>query len=143
RAMPVVGYLSFSVPENSTLSLAGFRKGLSEMGYVDGRDMTIEYRWAEGHRDRLPELAADLVHRRVAVIAASATPAALAAKPATATIPIIFLSGVDPVRIGLVASFNRPGGNLTGVTTISGDLSAKRLGLLRDLLPRAARFAVL
>ena len=138
--VPVVGYLSNGFREQGT---AEFRKGLSEMGYAEGRNVTIEYRSAEGHYDRLPGLADELVLRRVAVIAAASTPAALAAKAATATIPIIFLGGVDPIKIGLVASFNRPGGNLTGVTSISGDLSAKRLGLLHELLPRAVRFAVL
>ena len=140
----MVGYLSNGSPERDTPSVAAaFRKGLSEMGYAEGRNVTIEYRSAEGHYDRLPGLADELVLRRVAVIAAASTPAALAAKAATATIPIIFLGGVDPIKIGLVASFNRPGGNLTGVTGLSGDLGARRLGLLHELLPRAARFAVL
>ena len=143
-AMLVIGYLSNGSPERDTPSVvAAFRKGLSEMGYAEGRNVTIEYRSAEGHYDRLPGLADELVRRRVAVIAAESTPAALAAKAATATIPIIFSGGVDPIKIGLVASFNRPGGNLTGVIGLSGDLGPKRLGLLHELLPRAARFAVL
>jgi putative ABC transport system substrate-binding protein len=141
--MPVVGVLFNVSPETAAPDLAAFRKGLSEMGYVDGRNMTIEYRSTEGHYDRLPELAADLVRRRVAVIAAFATSSALAAKAATTTIPIVFFGGLDPVEMGLVASFNRPGGNITGVSSMTGNLSAKRLGLLHELLPSAARVAVL
>jgi putative tryptophan/tyrosine transport system substrate-binding protein len=140
--MPVVGYLSTGPPETKNAAfVAAFRKGLGEMGYVEGSVM-IEYRFAEGY-DRLPELAADLVRRRVAVIATETTSTALAAKAATATIPIIFHAGLDPVETGLVASFNRPGGNLTGVTSVTGNLLAKRLGLLHELLPHATRFAAL
>jgi putative tryptophan/tyrosine transport system substrate-binding protein len=124
--------------------VAAFRKGLSEAGYVEGRNVAVEYRWARDHDDRLPELAADLVRLRVAVIATpGSTTAAAAAKSATTTIPIVFSAGGDPVQMGLVASLNRPGGNVTGVSSMAGDLGAKRLGLLQELVPRAVRFAVL
>ena len=143
-AMPVVGYLSAGSPEASAHLMAAFRKGLSEIGYVEGRNVAIEYRWAQTDLTRLPELAADLVRRRVAVLTSpGSTLAALAAKSATATIPIVYSGGIDAVQSGLVASLNRPGGNVTGVTTLSGDLGAKRLGLLHELLPRATRFALL
>jgi putative ABC transport system substrate-binding protein len=144
RAMPVVGYLYLGSPEASALQVAAFRKGLSETGYVEGRNVAIEFRWAHNEIDRLPELAADLVRRRVAVIATPGSVAAgLAAKAATATIPIVFSGGADPVQSGLVASFNRPGGNVTGFSTMSNEIGAKRLGHLHELLPGAARFAVL
>ena len=141
RAMPVIGYLDAGSPEPSRM--AAFHKGLSESGYVEGRNVAIEYRWAHNEVDRLPELAADLVHRRVAVIVTSGIASALAAKAATTTMPIVFSTGADPIQEGLVASLNRPGGNVTGVTNISVELTPKRLGLLHELLPRAARFAVL
>jgi putative ABC transport system substrate-binding protein len=142
--IPIVGYLNGGSPEASANQVAAFRQGLSEGGYVDGRNVAIEFRWAHNENVRLPELAADLARRRVAVIAVVAsTPAAFAAKAATATIPIVFFTGGDPVQLGLVASLNRPGGNVTGVTSMNAELGAKRLGLLHELLPGAAPFALL
>ena len=144
-ALPVIGYLYEGSPEPTAQLLAAFRKGLSESGYVEERSVTIEFRWAQGQYDRLPELAAELVRRRVAVIVApGGMPAAIAAKAATTTIPIVFGTGSDdPVQYGLVASLSRPGGNVTGVSAMNVELTAKRLGLLHDLLPGAAHFAVL
>jgi putative tryptophan/tyrosine transport system substrate-binding protein len=143
-ALPVVGYFYAGAPEPFAIQVAAFRKGLGETGYVEGRNLTIEYRFPHDDINRLPELAADLVHDRVAVIAApGGVSAALAAKAATVTIPIVFSTGVDPVQVGLVASLNRPGGNVTGVSSMNFELGAKRLGLLHELLPKAARFGVL
>jgi putative ABC transport system substrate-binding protein len=143
-AMPVVGFLSAGVPESSATIVAPFRKGLSEAGYVEGRNVGIEYRWANNAFDNLPELAAELVRLRVAVIATpGGTAAGLAAKAATTTIPIVFGVSVDPVQTGLVTNLDRPGGNVTGVSYMTGELGAKRLGLLHELLPRATRFGVL
>jgi len=141
-AMPVIGFLHQGSPEPVALTNA-FRQGLSEGGSIDGRSVTIENRWAEGHYDRLPALAADLVGRRVAVIAANFLPAALAAKAATQTIPIVFLTGSDPIKAGLVSSINRPTGNVTGIAFMFTLLGAKNLQLLRELVPKATVIAVL
>jgi putative ABC transport system substrate-binding protein len=141
--LPVIGYLTGGTPGERASALPGFSKGLSEMGYVDGRNVAIEFRWAQNDPRRLPELAADLVRRRVAVIAASGGNAGLAAKALTGTIPIVFASAFDPVEQGLVTSLNRPGGNVTGVAMLNGEVERKQLGLIHDLLPRATRFALL
>jgi ABC-type uncharacterized transport system substrate-binding protein len=144
REMPLIGFLDTRSPEAFVERLRGFRQGLREAGYAEGENVAIEYRWAENRLDRLPDLAADLVRRRVAVIAASGGFAvASAAKTITNTIPIIFIVAEDPVRLGLVASLARPGGNLTGVNFLATELVAKRLELLRELLPGATRIAVL
>jgi putative tryptophan/tyrosine transport system substrate-binding protein len=142
-AMPVVGFIRASTPEGGAEPLAAFRQGLGETGYLEKQNVTIEYRWAQGQYDRLPALAADLVRRKVTVIAATTTPAALAAKAATASIPIIFETAGDPITLGLVASLSRPGGNVTGVTQLSSELVSKRLGLLHDLIPTAKIIASL
>ena len=143
KAMPVIGFLGSASPTTDAPFVAAFRQGLGESGYVEGQNLTIEYRWAEGHYDRLPALAADLVGRKVDVIAALGSPSALTAKTATSTIPIVFLIGVDPVATGLVASLARPGANLTGVTFMIAELTPKRLGLLSDLVPQARVTALL
>jgi ABC-type uncharacterized transport system substrate-binding protein len=143
KAMPVIGFLGSMSPGPSVPSVAAFRQGLSETGYVEGQNVAIEYRWAEGHYDRLPALAADLVRRGAGVIAAQSIPSARAAKSATSTIPIVFEVGTDPVADGLVASLARPGGNLTGVSVLLNELTPKLLELLSELVPQARVIALL
>jgi putative tryptophan/tyrosine transport system substrate-binding protein len=144
QTMPVVAFLDGGLPETSLHRVAAFRNGLSEMGYVDGQNVTVEYHWLEGHYDRLPALIADLVRRDVSVITTPGLQvAALAAKAATATIPIVFGVATDPVTLGLVASLARPGGNATGINFFVGEINAKRLGLMHEFLPKAVHFAVL
>jgi putative ABC transport system substrate-binding protein len=143
-AMPVIGLLNGGSADTSARFVAAFRKGLNETGYVEGQNVTVEYHWLEGHYDRVPALVADLVRRRVAVIATPASVgSALAAKAATATIPIVFGIAQDPTRLGLVASLARPGGNATGINFFNTEVTAKRLRLLHDLVPKAVRVAVL
>jgi putative ABC transport system substrate-binding protein len=141
--MPVVGYLSATSSDDGEPRAASFRRGLQESGYIVGQNVAIEYQWAGQQNDRLPTMAADLVKRRVTVIAAVTTPAALAAQAATTTIPIVFESGSDPVRLGLVANLNQPGGNITGVTSLIVEVAPKRLELLHELLPTAKVMALL
>jgi putative ABC transport system substrate-binding protein len=143
-ANPLIGWLSNASADVYTVRLGAFRQGLKQAGFIEGQNLDIEYRWAEGQNDRLPELAADLARRRVAVIATpGTTPSALAAKAASTTIPIVFAVSEDPVRLGLVASLARPGGNLTGINFFNAELIAKRVELLRELVPTATRVAVL
>src|SRR5262245_48917646 len=143
-AMPVVGFINAASPTKGyERNVASFLKGLGETGFVDGQNVTVEYRWAEGQNDRLPAMAADLVRRQVAVIAATTTPAALAARLATTTIPIVFEGGMDPIRVGLVARLDRPGGNITGVTQLNVQVAQKRLQLLHEVVGKATIIAFL
>ena len=143
-AMPVMGFLSARTFDDSKNLLAAFREGLNTNGYVEGQNITIEYRWAEGQYNRLPDLANDLVHRNIALLVATGgEPSALAAKAATSTIPIVFTVGGDPIKAGIVASLNRPGGNATGVSLLTIAPEAKRLGLLNELVPGSGTFGIL
>jgi putative tryptophan/tyrosine transport system substrate-binding protein len=136
-ARPVVGFLNVGTLDANTDLQTAFRKGLTEAGYIDGQNVAVEYNWAEGHFDRLPSIVADLVHRQVAVIAATTTPGALAAKATGTAIPIVFETAGDPIKLGLVKSLNHPGDNVTGITQLSSELISKRLGLLHELIPTA------
>ena len=142
-ALPVVGFLNGGAPESFAAALSAFLQGLKEAGYVDGQNVTIEYRWANGQYDRLAALAEDLVRRQVSVIAATSTPANLVAKAATSTIPIVFTTGGDPMQLGLVSSLSRPGGNVTGATQMTGEVAPKRIELAHDLFPQATTFGLL
>jgi putative ABC transport system substrate-binding protein len=141
--MPVIGFLNGSSPQGYGAFVVAFRQGLSETGYTEGRNVAIEYHWAEGHYERLPALAADLVRRQVAVIAATSTPANTVAKKATSTIPIVFTTSSDPIKIGLVPSLARPGGNVTGVVTLNVEVASKRLALIGEMVPAASTIGVL
>jgi putative tryptophan/tyrosine transport system substrate-binding protein len=142
-ALPVIGFVNGASPVGYAPYVTAFHQGLKEAGYVEGQNATIEYRWAEGHYDRLPALVADLIQRKVTVIAATSSPAARAAKAATSTVPIVFTTADDPIKLGLVASLNRPGGNATGVCSVLVELGSKQLGLLRELAPGTTAIAVL
>jgi ABC-type uncharacterized transport system substrate-binding protein len=142
-AMPVIGFLNGASPEGYAPYATAFRQGLKETGYVDGQNVTIEYRWAEGRYERLPTQAADLVHRQVSVIAATSTPAILVARAATSTIPIVFTTAADPVKLGFVASLNQPGGNATGVSFFNAEMGSKQAGLLHEIIPAAAHVGLL
>ena len=142
-AMPVIGFLSGSSPQERVAMMGGFRRGLGEAGYSEGQNVAIEFRGAQGQYDRLPALAAELVRREVAVMVAGDAPSVVVAKAATATIPIVFNMAADPIRLGIVSSLNRPGGNITGITLLAGPMPAKQFGLLHDLLPAAKTMAML